>query len=251
MIRRLFLICSTLLVASQLAHAEAQRALLTHENKFPEVGKAEVGALYNYSDYNDGDVDELAPYVRYTIIQNLTLNADLPWVWNNPEDGDHERGIGDANIGVELLAYQDIFEYPWVIPHADVTMDTGDEEEGLGSGETVTTLGISVGTTVYDVLHYVVDLSYALNGGHEQPDQDNVTILSGSIIWDISDKFAVLAEGRITDEDNIEDETPQFIQGGMAYKFTEDFQLSCYGGAARAGGDLDADVVTVKAAYSF
>jgi hypothetical protein len=97
-----------------------------------------------------------------------------------------------------------------------------------------------------------VDLSYSLNGGHEQPDRDNVTILSGSIIWDISDQFAVLAEGRLTDEDNIEDETPQFVQGGLAYKFTEDLQVSCYGGTARAGGDLDADtVITVKTSYSF
>ncbi len=252
MIRRLFLICSTLLVATQLAQAEAQRALLTHENKFPEVGKAEVGALYNYSEYDNGDEEQLAPYGRYTVIQNLTLNADLPYVWLDPNPGDKESGIGDATIGVELLAYQDIFEYPWVIPHAELTLDTGDEEEGLGSGETVTTFGLSVGTTVYDVLHYIVDLSYAINGGHEQPDADNVAILSGSIIWDISDKFAVLVEGRVTDEDNVEDETPQFVQAGMAYEFTENFQLSWYGGSSRAGGDRDADtVVTAKAAYSF
>ena len=254
MIRRLFLICSTLLVATQLAHAEAQRALLTHENRFPEVGKAEVGALYNYSEYDNSNGDEqyLAPYGRYTIIQNLTLNATVPYRWIEPEFDSSESGIGDVSVGLELLAYQDIFEYPWVIPHVDVAAETGDEDKGLGSGETVSTFGLSVGTTVYDVLHYVADISYALNGGHEQPNPDNVVIFSGSIIWDVSDKFAVLVEGRITDEDTIDDETPQFIQGGMSYKFTDDFQLSWYGGSSRAGGDRDADVVaTVKAAYSF
>ena len=148
MMRRLLLAGFALLLATQLAHAEAQRALLTHENRFPEVGSAEIGSYFEYLDLNNGDQSDIRPYGRYTVVNNLTLNASVPYAWLNPDNGSNENGVGDADVGLELLAYQDIFEYPWVIPHVDTAFSTGDQNKGLGSGETVTTFGVSVGTTV-------------------------------------------------------------------------------------------------------
>lgn len=252
MIRRLLAV-SLFAVAAQGALAESQRAFFTRENRFPETGKAEVGGIYQYKEYDDRDESYVAPYGRYTIIDNLTINAAVPYGWVSPDFGDDESGLGDTTIGLELLAYQDIFEYPWVIPHVDLGLETGDEDEGLGQGETVTTFGVSVGTTVYDELHYVVDVSYAVDGGSEKPDPDNVLIFGGSIIWDVSEKFAVLVEGQATDEDNEEDDVPLFFQAGMTYAFTEAFVLSWYGGADASGDDGQGEDmrVTVKGAYTF
>src|SRR5438105_4271491 len=126
MMRRLFLVCSTLVLTTPFVHAEAQRALLTHENRFPEVGKAEIGAYVDYLQFNNGDQTDLRPYGRYTVINNLTLNASVPYEWTNPDNGSNENGFGDTDVGLELLAYQDIFEYPWIIPHVDTSFSTGD-----------------------------------------------------------------------------------------------------------------------------
>ena len=249
MMRRLVLAISLLLLAAQGARSESQRALFTRENKFPELGKAEVGGLFQYSEFDASDRETLAPYARYAIIKNVTLNAALPYHWVSPEFGDDEAGVGDAKIGAELLAYQDIFDYPWVIPHVDIGLETGDEDKGLGAGATVTTLGISVGTTVYDQLHYVGDVSYAINGGTESEDPNNAVLISGSIIWDVSEQFAVLGEGRIIDEENSGGDATAFWQGGMVYKFTESLTLGAYL-AAWSDSENDTDV-TGKLSYTF
>lgn len=246
--RSLALACLT---SASLAIAEPQRALLTHENKFPELHQVEVGVLGNYTEYELRDERAIGPYARYGLLENLTLNASVPYKDIEPQNGSSESGIGDANIGLELRAWQDIFDYPFVIPHVDVDLSTGDEDKGLGSGEAVTTFGISVGTVTYDCLHWIGDVSYAVNGGHEQPDPDNVFILAGSIIWDISDQFSVLFEANVTDEDTPNDERPSFYQGGLTYDWTDNLMMGLYFGAARGSPD-DADgSATVKFAYTF
>jgi hypothetical protein len=253
MMRRLVVAMAFFVVAAQGARAEAQRALFTHENKFPEVGKGEVGSFFEYREFDAADITSIRPYGRYTVIQNLTVYGDIPYHWLTPQDGDDQTGLGDMNIGLELLAYQDIFEYPWVIPHVNMSFPTGDEDDGLSTGDEVTTFGISIGTTVFDQLHYVADISYAVNGGNEQPDADNVFIFSGSLIWDVTQQFAVLAEIQGTDEDNPEDDVPYTALGGMVYGFTDAFEMGFYfGGSATGGGSAEEDLITaVKASYAF
>jgi hypothetical protein len=249
--KKLFATTATILSVLGAANAEPQRALLTHENKFPALHQVEVGALANYSEYDTRDERAIGPYARYGLWQNLTLNAGLPFREISPEFGDNESGIGDTTVGLELKAWEDVFEYPYVIPHVDVTFSTGDEDEGLGAGETITKFGVSLGTVTYETLHWVADVSYAVNGGREQPDPDNVFILAGSLIWDISKQFAVLVEGSITDEDNPEDDIPAFVQGGMVYKWTADFLTGFYFGAERGTSDNRDGSATIKAAYTF
>jgi hypothetical protein len=253
MMRR-FVAFAFFVMAAQGALAESQRALFTRENRFPETGKAEVGGFYEYREFENSDQATFRPYGRYTIIDDLTLNANVPYHWITDDlTDDDESGIGDAVVGIELLAYEDIFDYPWVIPHIDVSMQTGDEDEGLGTGETVSIFGVSVGTTVYDQLHYIADIAYALNGGSNQEDPEDIIVFAGSIIWDVSEKFAVLAEIRATDEEDPDDDIPYTVQGGMAYAFTEDFNLMWYGGGSTEGdsGEDEDLTITVKGSYSF
>jgi hypothetical protein len=253
MMRRLVVAVAFFIAAAQGVLAEVQRALFTHENRFPEVGHAEAGAFVEYREFETSDVTSIRPYGRYTAIQNLTLNADIPYHWLTPQDGDDETGLGDMSVGLELLAYQDIFDYPWVIPHVNVTFPTGDEDDGLSTGDSVTTFGVSVGTTTYDELHWLADLSYAVNGGNEQPDADNVFIFAGSIIWDVSETFALLAEIQGTDEDNPEDDVPYTAVGGMIFTFSEDFTLGLYGGGSATGGGSAAEdlIASAKVALTF
>lgn len=204
------------------------RTMLTRENKYPEVGEAELGGFFKHDEMDNNDRDSFGVYGRYGFFDNMTIEAGVPVV-DSEFSGESNTGLGDVELKLDLLAFQDIFRYPFIIPHLDVTFPTGDEDEGLGTGETVINFGVSVGTKVYDALTYVVDLSYAFNGATEDYDDENIFMISGSLVWDISDRFAVLAEGRIYEE-NIFDNYPYQYQGGLAYRITEDVQIAGYGG---------------------
>lgn len=204
-----------------------QRTLLTRENRFPQVGKAEVGAYFEHDEQASFDRDSIGAYGRVGFWENMAFEAGVPFIDSEFND-DSNSGVGDVELKLDLLAFQDIFRYPFVIPHVDVSLPTGDEDKGLGVGETVTAFGISIGTVVYEQLTYVLDVSYAFNARPNQ-EEENVFYVSGSLVWDISDRFAVLAEGRVFEENDFGD-TPYILQGGLAYRLTEDVQIAGYGG---------------------
>lgn len=250
MFKKILLASSLVVALGSLAQAEIARALLTKENKFPETGQLEIGSIYSHSEFDlsDSELSSLRPYARYGLVENVTFQADVPYLWTDSELGGEEEGIGDVGLELDLVAYKDIFDYPYVIPHIDLTLETGDEDKGLTAGETIWDLGVSIGTVTYDVLHWVVDFAYVLNGGQEVEDRENVFKVSGSLIWDLNERFSVLIEGLVLDENSANDR-PYYFQGGMAYKATENLQVSFYGGG---WSQTDEDVVTTaKVGYQF
>jgi hypothetical protein len=244
--------------------AEPMRPLMTKENKFPGQARLEAGFLWTHIDYAEREAsvelveDELViteatdreemavtPYVRAGLLDNVAVFGALPIRSIDEERGDDENGIGDVMIGMELKVYEDIFDYPYVIPHIEVQFDTGDEDEGLGRGETVVSFGCSVGTVVEDVYHFIIDGQYQV-----LDESDNIAKGAISFIWDVSDEFSVLAEASISDEEVPGGaEHPGFFQGGLCYKPIEEWSINVYGGG---GKNADEDVViTMKTAYTF
>lgn len=249
--------------------AEPQRPLLTLENKFPDQGQFEVGGLFSLVEIVDnnefdraGDRDERTyeAYLRYGLTENMALVVGVPFMEIEPDEGDTEDGIGDATLGVQLKVFEDIFSYPWIIPHAQVRFDTGDEDKGLGAGEMGYEVGVSIGTTVSpswdwidgygrwgfkNVYHFIADATYEIN-----ENADNISVFSGTMIWEASDKLALLAEASITDEElEPDDGHPSYFQAGFAYQATENFALNLYGGGAK---NTDEDVrITLKVSYTF
>lgn len=239
------------LASVSMAGAEMQRALLTHENKYPELHQLEIGALGSAEDFDSGDVRSVGPFVRFGLLENLTFSATAPYMEISPDFGKDESGIGDTVLGLDLLAYQDIFGYPYVIPHVSVSLDTGDEDKGLGRGDTFTTVGVSIGTVTHEVLHWIADFSYVINGGEKGSDTDNYYELAGSLIWDVSKRFAVLVEGMLSEQEEADGDHLNFVQGGFTYKWTDDLVMGAYFGSTTSDDSDSNGRVTVKASYSF
>jgi hypothetical protein len=230
------------------ALAEPMRTQLTRENLYPGLYDAELGMTGLYREYEDADSNALAPYVRVGVISNLTFLVEAPFVFVDEDGGDSEAGLGDVRMGLDLLAFQDIFDYPFIIPHVDVALNTGDEDKRTGEGDTVTTFGVSVGSKMYDAVTLIGDIGYSLNGGGTASDREDIVVLAGSLVWDISEQFAVLAEVKSTNEESADDH-PVLLQGGMAYKATESLMVSFYGGQwTESDEDINA---SFKVAYTF
>ena len=186
---------------------------------------------------DDWDSFSFGPGVRFGVTDRLALSLDVPFVGFSAGDVD-ESGLGDMIASANFLFFEDIFEYAWVIPHAAVSIPTGDEDKGLGEGDAQGRLGLSIGTTVMDVLHWGADLSYTSNGSHVEEDED-LAAFALSLIWDLDNRSSVFGEVKFRDDpvDSSDDFAMQYHLG-LAYRINDRFTLMGYGGST-ANMDLD------------
>lgn len=238
-----------LCVLAGVASAEPMRTIFTKENKFPGALKPELSLLGGASSFDsdepDGDRDSyiVAPGARFGLTDRLTLVATVPYVGESRGDVD-ESGLGDIELGTEFLFFEDIFKYPWIIPHAAVILATGDEDKDLGAGEGQGRFGISVGTTMHDVLHWAVDVSYTMNGAKAEDDgsyasadsdDDREDLVTGalSLVWDLDDRASILGEVQVRDDaTDPEDDYALRAHLGMTYKVNKHLSVMAYGGGS-------------------
>lgn len=246
-LRKMLWVATALGVLAGAAWADPMRTVFTKENKFPCALKPELSLAAGGSSYEvdeaDADIERyfVTPSARFGLTDRLTLLAAVPYAGYSDEVLD-ESGLGDVEIGTEFLFYEDIFEYAWIIPHATAILSTGDEDKGLGAGEGQGRFGLSVGTTMHDVLHWAVDVSYTLNGAAPEVDEfaldgddDRDDLLTGalSLVWDLDERSSVLGEVQFRD-DAVDEEDDYAFRGhlGMAYRINETFSIMGYLGGA-------------------
>jgi hypothetical protein len=236
-------------VLAGAAFGEPERTLLLREDQRPEAGMLEVGMQTEYSEIKDEmlrlktDEWKTSLYGRYGLTPNVSLRAAVPYVDRDPEVGSSESGIGDVRLGFEFVAWRDIFDYPYIMPYAEVAFPTGDEDKGLGAGETTGAIGIAGGSTAWRYTHFVADLRYSILA-----DEDNRFSGGLAVIHELSKQFFVSAEGTFAEEDENGDRRKQFV-GGMTYKPNRRWAISVHGGK-EYDGERDA-IGALKIAYSF
>ncbi len=228
--------------------ADPVRTVFTRENKFPqamgwEVSMSGGGSTYEDDNAPDRDTFYLAPGVRFGITERLAARAEIPFHWVTISDrfaGDRdESGIGDMSLGIDFLFFEDIFRYAWILPHAAVTFPTGDDDKDLGLGKTQAKGGVSIGTTVHDVLHFAADISFVSNGSMAEKGED-VVMGSLSLVWDLDERASLLGEVQARDDSSDPDDS-YVLRGhlGMSYRINRHFSLMGYGGTSSSGFSED------------
>lgn len=234
---------------SAQALADAQRTVFTVENQFPRWEQYEAGALVKFTDvdvpFGSVETTEFVPYLRYGFREHIALQVALPIVSVDPEFGSSEEGVGDVELSLQLRAYENIFGYPYVIPHITVSLPTGDDDKGLGEGDPVVTAGISFGDKIYSHVSWVMDLGYRFN-----PNRDNQFLFSNSAIWHVSPELDFLFEARYQNNSGIDENTHELLfLGGMVYDWTDQLQMGIHAGGAGTG---DTNVLAqFRLSYSF
>ena len=254
MISKFRCLCLFTLFVGITAYAEPMRPLLNKENRFPEQGKADINFRVDFVETDDSDGAGSTNYVsyipklRWRPTEALNVYGTVPFVTSDPDDGDDESGIGDIRVGMEFRAWEDIFGYPWVMPHIEYVSKTGDEDKGLGRDDDSVILGLAIGSVVEDMLHFIADGRYEVYSN-----SDNIWSIGGAIIWDISEKFSVLGEFRtsskdVGDDDDDDDDHPTLWLGGLSYKVSEYFTWTVRGGGG-ANSQVDS-MVSVELNYA-
>lgn len=251
-------------MAAMICRGEAQRTVRSLENKFPTQGQLELGVnfrSYQFDDEGDSSLNSVGAVARYGLLKNLTAYIEAPAAVFKTDIGDDGEGVGDLRGGLQLKAYEDVFEYPWIVPHFDFTVSTGNDDEGLGTGEGSYAFGISIGSRMYDTYGFVLDGTHVLNGGYQTGSMatEDATVLSLSITADVSEQLAFVVEGSLVlvdddddDEDFFSDESsddPVYVGAGMVYRWSERLTI---GGNIGSWSDAQFDTeLSVRAGYDF
>jgi hypothetical protein len=148
-------------------------------------------------------------------------------------------------MGVEFLAWEDIFHYPYLMPYLEIGLPTGDEDKGLGYGDVTAEAGLAIGTTVYDTLSYALDAGYRF-----LQDAGNVFSASGALIYELSKKTSVLVEGEFEEAHDGEVDDRILVLGGLTYQPTSRWFVGLYAGS-RVDGETDDPVAAARVTYTF
>lgn len=249
--RHVILFMALVLAATMgYAQSESIRPLFVKENKMPELHAFEVDLLGSYVRYDESqNISGLklkrseytvTPSARFGAFENLTVYGKVPYSFIKSDILGNKNNFQDITLGAELLAYEYTYKYPWVIPYAEVSFPTGNEDNmapiqksdtifGYSQGKADGIFGVAVGTTVADIYHYILDGRYDVNNG------DNGAFSGAAcFIWDLSDQFSVLGEAKISQEpeNNVYSGIPAFFNGGMSYAPHENLRFTAYGGTA-------------------
>jgi len=239
MMKRFFLFSVAVLwvVAAQ---AEPIRTVVTKENRLPRVNEWEASLIFDYIERETQDETAIAPYLRYGLLRDLAAFATVPYRSIEDDLTDNkESGFGDVSLGFEWVVYRNLFGAPWIMPHAEVILDNGNEEKGLGTGSTDYVVGLAAGTTVQRDFHFTVDARYRI-----VDDQDNIPSIAGSLVWDLDRRLSLISEIEVSREKEDElglgkDTHPILFWAGMHYRARRDLQFSIHAGTSK-NTDIDA-----------
>lgn len=244
------LIGAALVSMVMAAQAEPLRTLFTKENQLPEKDQLELEAFANTQQYQTRSEYTESVYARYGLFGNLAAYAFAPVRETRFKDGfgSNQSGIGDAGIGFELLAYEDIFRFPYIMPHLEIRFPTGDADKGYGSDDVSILGGVTVGTKTWEQVDWALDITGEHLTTTDPTLKSDTIIASGSIVWSLDEQFALVAEVSGSDQ-TYPSGHPITFEGGMVYKPIDRLMFGVYGGKTQHT-DESWDG-TFKASYSF
>lgn len=146
---------------------------------------AAAGAVFTKADNGDKQTD-INIDLGYGITDELEITSDIPMVFFDPKGDNNQEGIGDISLRPELFLITEDKYIPAVSFAGTVKTHSGDEDRGLGSGETDYSLSLQFskdfsplkchfnlgytfkgqpeGEAVDDVIFYNLGFEYKLNG---------------------------------------------------------------------------------------
>jgi len=232
------------------AEADTARTFALREDQRPAKGELELGAAGRFAEIKPSRfvpaTDEYTAELqaRYGLTNDFSLNLAVPYILRDTEFGSGENGFGDIRLGFELVTYRDIFDYPYIMPYAELRLPTGDEDKAMGAGDTSGDVGIALGSTAHRYWHFILDVRYMI-----RPNTDNAWAVGLGLVHELSKAFAVSVEGQVRDKSTGDEERPKAVVGGMTYKPTKNWAVSVF-----AGAESDSRVDTIgglKVNYTF
>jgi hypothetical protein len=240
----LFAIHFSLLTTSYAAHP-----LITDDTGTQGKGKAQIEINSEFSrdkEKEDGVTvkergGELATIISYGITDNADIVLGIPYQWFRiKEDGDtveKEDGLSDMSLELKWRFFEK--EGLSLALKPGITIPTGDEDKGLGTGRVTYSL-FFITTKEIEPWAFHLNLGYIRNENKVDERKDLWHLSLASEVEVIKDLKAVANIGIERNPDKSSNTHPAFILGGLIYSINEniDIDFGIKGGLNKPETDL-------------
>ena len=217
------------------ASARAALPFITDDTGTQGAGKFQIEAAGEYNrekETTSGIIVKesgsgLVPTLTYGVMDQIDLFIAVPYVWYSAEEEGagtvRENGAADSIAGMKWRCYEregmSIGIKPFLI------IPTGNEEKGLGSGETGYGT-IVIMTKVEGPWTVHADFGY-LRNQNEPDERKDLWQASAAVTFKVVKNLVLGADmGIVTNRDKTSREEPVYLLGGMVYSVNDDLELS-------------------------
>lgn len=221
-----FILSALLLVLFTGRPAWPCRPIRTEDCGITPDGKisAEFG-LESAVDRSDNRANAICAALNYGLAGNMSTGLELPYIMLDAKSGSSESGLGDIMVKLKYRFVEETGSGPSMMAKFNLTLPTGDEDAGLGSGKS-NFVPHFVMTKTWDKITVYFDAAYAFMDLPKSDSrtiwQDNQAFIGLGVQQMLSDKFGLL--GELTYEPNFNginnDESADTIIG-LIYKLND------------------------------
>jgi hypothetical protein len=169
---------------------------------------------------------ELATSLAYGVTDAIDLVIGIPYQdYSVEEDGStvaEESGLSDVAIEAKWRFFEkDRFALAF---KPGVSLATGDEEKGLGTGKTGYSAFL-IASAELEPLTFLVNLGYIRNE-NKADEQTSLWHLSAAALYGITERLTIVANtGRETNTDKNAEKDPAFALAGIIFAVSEDVDV--------------------------
>jgi hypothetical protein len=192
--------------------------------------------------------------LTYGLTDKIDLIAGMPWEWyTEKEEGvkvADENGLGDLALQIKWRFYEMPDTGFSVALKPGITLPTGDESKGLGTGKVSTSVTL-IATREAMLATFHFNLGYS----HNEYKLDELSESSRKNIWrasmatelNVTDKITAVGDiGIETNSDKESDTDPAYILGGLVYSVNDNTDLDI--GIKRSLNDAEIDTTLLAGA---
>jgi len=178
---------------------------------------------------------EVSAALSFGLSDRIDLVVGCPLAWYEAKEegvvAADESGIGDLSVELKWRFFDDDRSGFSLALKPGLSLPTGDEHKGLGSGE-ISGGVLLIATKESGPLTLHANVGYTRNGYALQEDEEGLRrdIWSASFAgeYELSEKLRAVADiGMATNEEKGSAEHPAFLLGGLIYSVSENLDLDC------------------------
>jgi len=224
-----YILFCTILSCSTAAFAS--HPLITDDAGTMGTGKAQLELNGEYGHEKEDGVTtrttEGAASLSYGLSDSLDLVVGLPYQYFREKDAESilsEHGFSDASVEVKWGFYENNGLSLALKP--GLTLPTGDDEEGLGTGKVSYSL-FSIISKEIDPWAFHLNLGYVRNENTLDEEEDIWHASIASTLAVTEELTAVANLGVESNTDELSGTDPAFFLAGLIYALSEEFDIDC------------------------
>ncbi|MFH1519496.1 MAG: transporter [Candidatus Omnitrophota bacterium] len=208
-----------------------------------------LGAVFTKEE-NSAQETDLTIDLGYGITDKLEVTANIPFVFSDPKGEDDQEGLGDITLRPEFLFWKEAGNIPAVSFASSFKLQSGNEDRGLGSGETNYSLSLQF-SKQFNPFNWHFNIGYTFVGQPKGEAVDDVIFYNLACEYSVSEKLTLMAEliGQTNSDSTAADEPFECLLG-LVYPISEniDFDFGVGTGLTNASPDIR---VTSGLTYQF